>query len=62
MSTERRDPRSMTQFGVFYPRGYIVAALDNREDAERVRAMNVVRRLPLKFAHQYHRLAIEVLE
>jgi hypothetical protein len=134
MSTEGRDPASMTQFGVFYPRGYIVAAFASRQDAERVRrelliggydeqdcellasdqveqmakqslsenngflarlgksdeavrrhlqaaekgatflliyapgdldaerAMNVVRRVPFKFAHQYHRLAIEVLQ
>lgn len=133
MSTTARDFGSMTQFGVFYPRGYIVAAFGSREDAERVRrelltggydeqdcalltseevketageslsntgflatlgksdeavrrhleaaekgasflliyapgdldsdrAMNVVRRVPFKFAHQYHRLAIEVLK
>ncbi len=37
MSTEGRDPLEMTQFGVFYPRGYIVAAFRSREGAERVR-------------------------
>lgn len=133
MSTEGRNPLEMTQFGMFYPRGYIVAAFGSREDAERVRrdlaaggydeqdcllltceevreqaseslshggflatlgrsdeavrrhlqaaekgatflliyapgdldaerAMKVVRRVPFRFAHRYHRLAIEVLK
>ena len=133
MSTEERNPLEMTQFGIFYPRGYIIAAFGSREDAERVRrdlltggydgpdcllltceevrkganeslshtgflatlgksdeavrrhleaaekgatflviyapddleadrAMNVVRRVPFKFAHRYHRLAIQVLK
>ena len=133
MSTEERNPLEMTQFGMFYPRGYIVAAFGSREDAERVRrdlkaggyedqdcllltcaevregageslahggflatlgrsdeavrrhleaaekgatflliytpgdldaerAMNVVRRVAFKFAHRYHRLAIQVLK
>jgi hypothetical protein len=29
--------RQMTDFGMFYPRGYLVAAFRRREDAERVR-------------------------
>jgi hypothetical protein len=133
MSSEGRNPLEMTQFGVFYPRGYIVAALGSRGDAERVRrdllaggyddqdcvlvtseevkeeagaslsnigflatlgkideavrrhlqaaekgatflliyapgdleaerAMNVLRRVPFTFAHQYHRLAIQILK
>ena len=133
MDMERRDPTSMTQFGIFYPRGWIVAAFGSRADASRVqrdlliggyeeqdcalyasdevkqatgeslsntgflatlgksddavrlhaeaadkgatflliyapgeldsqRAMNVVRRAPFKFAHRYHRLAIEDLQ
>lgn len=31
-------------------------------DLEAERAMNVVRRVPFGFAHQYHRLAIQVLK
>lgn len=134
--TEKLDELlNMTDLGgIFYPRGYLVAAFPNREDARRVRrnlltggyeqnecmlfsakeiarmarrnlrertgflatlggsddalssqldaaergssflviyapdereakrAMNVVRRVPFDFVHQYHRLAIEILK
>ena len=31
------DPLELTEFGVYYPRGYLVVAFRRREDAERVR-------------------------
>jgi hypothetical protein len=134
MPDTKHDLLNMTDFGMFYPRGHIVAAFPKRPDAERVqrdlfaggydpndcllfsaeevsrnakqnleqntgflarlgksdeavrahlraaekgstflviyapgdleaeRAMNVVRRVPFDFAHQYHRLAIQVLK
>ena len=34
---EFADPLELTEFGVYYPRGYLVAAFRRREDAERVR-------------------------
>jgi hypothetical protein len=36
MQTALRDPMSMTQFGIFYPRGYLVVAVRKRSDAEQV--------------------------
>ncbi len=131
---EQTIPRGMTDFGIFYPVGYLVAAFATREDAEQVekdlttggydnddvrlytcaqvaaaternledhsgflahlgksdqavkihldaaqhgatfllvyapgatdasRAMNVIRRVPFKFVHRYHRLAIEEMK
>lgn len=127
-------PKYPTSFGLFYPVGYLVAAFQNHEDAQKVerdmrtggyeaddcvyfpceevtevatenldantgflprlgwadeaikihleaakkggsflviyapdkltsdRAMNVIRRVPFKFVHRYHRLAIEILK
>jgi hypothetical protein len=35
--TPAENPMQMTDFGIFYPRGHLVAAFPRREDAERVR-------------------------
>jgi hypothetical protein len=37
MAEPTRELQEMTDFGVFYPRGHLVAAFPRREDAERVR-------------------------
>ncbi len=36
MPDAKQQLRDLTDFGMFYPRGYIVAAFHKREDAERV--------------------------
>ena len=35
MSNEHQPPPPPTQFGVFYPLGHVVVALESLEDAER---------------------------
>ena len=37
MATGAADPLELSEFGVYYPRGYLVVAFRRREDAERVR-------------------------
>lgn len=37
MAKSAADPLELTEFGVYYPRGYLVVAFRRREDAERVR-------------------------
>ena len=37
MAKGSADPLELTEFGVYYPRGYLVVAFRRREDAERVR-------------------------
>jgi len=37
MAEATRELLEMTDFGVFYPRGHLVAAFSRREDAEHVR-------------------------
>ena len=37
MSNEHQPPSPPTQFGVFYPLGHVVVALQSAEDAERMR-------------------------
>jgi hypothetical protein len=39
MSNEYQPPPPPTQFGVFYPLGHVVIALQSREDAERMRQL-----------------------
>ena len=39
MSNEHQPPPVPTQFGVFYPLGHVVVALQSREDAERMRQL-----------------------
>jgi hypothetical protein len=39
MSNEHQRPSPPTQFGVFYPLGHVVLALEAREDAERMRQL-----------------------
>ena len=39
MSNEHRPPSPPTQFGVFYPLGHVVVALESLEDAERMRQL-----------------------
>lgn len=34
--SKTKDPTEMTDFGIFYPRGHLVAAFAKKEDAERV--------------------------
>jgi hypothetical protein len=36
MTEKKHDLSQMTQFGIFYPRGHIVAAFRSRQDAEKV--------------------------
>jgi hypothetical protein len=37
MSNKHQPPPPPTQFGVFYPLGHVVVALESREDADRMR-------------------------
>ena len=37
MNSDTSDIAAMTDFGIFYPRGHIVAAFPGKEDAEQVR-------------------------
>ena len=39
MSNEHQPPPPPTQFGVFYPLGHVVVALESHEDAERMRQL-----------------------
>jgi hypothetical protein len=39
MSNEHQPPPPPTQFGVFYPLGHVVVALQSRDDAERMRQL-----------------------
>ena len=39
MSNEHQPPPPPTQFGVFYPLGHVVIALQSRDDAERIRQL-----------------------
>jgi hypothetical protein len=39
MSNEPQPSPPPTQFGVFYPLGHVVVALQSREDAERIRQL-----------------------
>jgi hypothetical protein len=39
MSNEHQPPSVPTQFGVFYPLGYVIVALRSQEDAERMRQL-----------------------
>jgi hypothetical protein len=39
MSSEHQPPPVPTQFGVYYPLGHVVIALQSREDAERMRQL-----------------------
>lgn len=39
MSNEHQQPPVPTQFGVFYPLGYVIVALQSQEDAERMRQL-----------------------
>jgi hypothetical protein len=39
MSNEHQPPPPPTQFGVFYPLGHVVVALESREDADRMRQL-----------------------
>jgi hypothetical protein len=39
MANEHQQPPVPTQFGVFYPLGHVVVALQSREDAERMRQL-----------------------
>ena len=39
MPNEHQPPPPPTQFGVFYPLGHVVVALESREDAERSRQL-----------------------
>jgi hypothetical protein len=39
MSNEHQPPPVPTQFGVFYPLGYVIVALRSQEDAERMRQL-----------------------
>jgi hypothetical protein len=39
MSNEHQPPPPPTQFGVFYPLGHVVVALESQEDAERMRQL-----------------------
>ena len=39
MPNEHQPPPPPTQFGVFYPLGHVVLALESREDAERMRQL-----------------------
>jgi hypothetical protein len=39
MSNEHQPPSPPTQFGVFYPLGHVVVALESHEDAERMRQL-----------------------
>jgi hypothetical protein len=39
MSNEHQQPPSPTQFGVFYPLGYVIVALQSQEDTERMRQL-----------------------
>jgi hypothetical protein len=39
MSNEHQQPPVPTQFGVFYPLGHVVVALQSQEDAERMRQL-----------------------
>jgi len=39
MSNEHQPPPVPTQFGVFYPLGHVVVALQSRDDAERMRQL-----------------------
>src|SRR5688572_27347711 len=39
MSSEHQPPPVPTQFGVFYPLGHVVLALQSRADAERMRQL-----------------------
>src|SRR5215510_6398080 len=39
MSNEHQPPPVPTQFGVFYPLGHVVIALQSRDDAERMRQL-----------------------
>jgi hypothetical protein len=36
MAKQKEDPKPPTQFGIFYPRGYVVVAFRTLEDAERM--------------------------
>lgn len=37
MAKNAADPFELTDFGIYYPRGYLLVAFRRREDAERVR-------------------------
>ena len=39
MSNEHQQPPVPTQFGVFYPLGYVIVALQSQEEAERMRQL-----------------------
>jgi hypothetical protein len=39
MSNEDQRPSPPTQFGVFYPLGHVVVALESRDEAERMRQL-----------------------
>jgi hypothetical protein len=37
MAKQTEQPKPPTQFGIFYPRGYVIVALRTQEDAERMK-------------------------